>query len=112
MGRTTFKGPVKSENGFIAGSDGSTISKILTGTAAFTVGALAAGAQGDDTITITGLRDGDFVAVTPPNAAYEDGLTFSCYVSANDTLTVCLSNTSSGSLTGSTANWRYLVIKA
>lgn len=103
---------VTASTSLAVGSGGTALTKILTGVGELTVGALAAGAQGDDTLTISGLADGDFVMVTPPNAAYEDGLMFSCYVSAANTLTVAMSNTSASPLTGSTANWRYLVIKA
>lgn len=88
------------------------VAPMTTGFVSVIVPALEAGAIADDSSTIDGLVDGDFVFVTPPNAAFEDGLTFSCYVSAANTLTICLVNTSGDTLSGSTANWRYLIVKA
>lgn len=87
-------------------------SNVNTGTISVTVPALAAGAIGDDASTIVGLTDGDFIFVTPANAGFEDGLTFSCYISAADTLTINFVNNSGSTLAGSTENWRYIWIPA
>jgi hypothetical protein len=87
-------------------------SNINTGTISVTVPALSPGQYGDDSSSIPGLTDGDFIAVTPANNGFEDGLVWSCYVSATGTLTVNLINTSAVTLGGSTTNWRYIWIPA
>jgi hypothetical protein len=91
----------------------SNISDIQTGTISITVPAIPSLEYADvGNKAIAGLVDGDHVTLMPPNAAYEDGMMFSCYVSAPDTLTINVFNGSAGPFAGTTANWRYVVIKA
>lgn len=85
---------------------------INQGTISVTVPALSPGQYGDDSSSIPGLTDGDFIAVVPANNGFEDGLVWSCYVSATGTLTINLINTSAVTLGGSTENWRYIWIPA
>lgn len=103
----------KVTGGLTVGSSGNSIGTMLTGTGSITVPAILAGEHADvGNITVTGLADGDFVYVTPPNAAFEDGMMYSCYVSATNTLTINVFNGSTTTFTGSTQNWRYFVVKA
>jgi len=135
MGSTTFSGAVTSTNGFtgdvtgnvtgditgdvtagtvtastsVAIGGGTAVTNLLQGTVSVTVSALAANAQEDKDVTVTGAATGDIVTVCPTDAAAEAGLTFCAWVSAADTVTVRITNDTTGSLTGSTANWSYLL---
>jgi hypothetical protein len=60
MALTTFSGPVRSLNGFIAGN-GNTITKVLSGSASLDFGSITAAAQANLTITVTGAAVGDEV---------------------------------------------------
>jgi len=113
MGRTTFNGPVRSENGFQFGTDDTQITKMEKGTVSVTVSALAAAAEEDIDVTITGAATADMVMVNPTEAAAETGLSVSAaWVSATDTVTIRVSNQDGSGLTGSTENWRYLLIQS
>jgi hypothetical protein len=113
MGRSTFSGPVKSTGGIEVGSDGTTITKILKGTIAVTISALAAAAEEDISLTIAAATVGDMVLVSPLNASMETGVAvLAAWVSANGTVKVRVGNVSGSSLTGSTANWQYCLIRS
>jgi hypothetical protein len=113
MGQSNFSGPVKSTAGFIAGSNGTTITKILKGTVAVTVSTLAAAAEEDIAVAVTGAALGDSVSVNPTVAAAETGLAvLGAWVSDADEITIRVGNTDGSALDGSTANWTYLIIKS
>ena len=80
MARTSFTGPVISENGFIVGS-GATIAKVLSASASLNFGSISAASQADLTITVTGAAAGDEVIMALP-AAPAAGLVFNAFVSA------------------------------
>lgn len=95
------------------GSGGTALSKWLKGTVAVTISALAAAAEEDLDVTVTGAAAGDIVIVTPLEATMEAGVAIlgSWVVSAN-TVTIRVGNTAGTSLTGSTTNFSYLIIKS
>lgn len=84
------------------------------GTISVTVSALAAAAEEDISLTITGVAVGDYVDVIPPNSAAETGLAKAlCWVSAANTVKVRISNlNAAAALAGSTANWTYVLIRS
>lgn len=111
MGQSNLSGPLRSNAGFQAGADGSQIQAVYKASGSVTVPAIAAGAESDQTITVTGAQDGDAVSVSPPNAAAEAGLSWSAWVSAANTVSIRLQNNSASPLSGSTANWSALVTR-
>lgn len=113
MAQSNWSGPIKSTNGLIVGSAGTQITKIEKGTVSVVVSALAAAAEEDIDVTISGAAAGDIVLACPTEAAAETGLAIlGAWVSAADTVTIRIGNTSGSGLTGSTANWSYLLIKS
>jgi hypothetical protein len=80
-------------------------------TASVTISALAANAQEDKDVTVTGAALGDYVIVQPAaDATAEAGLTWNAWVSAADQVTIRFHNDTTGSLTGSTADWKILLL--
>ena len=110
MALTTFSGPVRSLNGFIAG-DGNTITKVLSGSASLNFGSIGAAAQADLTITITGAAVGDEVVMALP-AAPAAGLIFNAFVSAADTVTIRASNITAAPIDPAAATFGAIVIAA
>lgn len=112
MGATKFSGPVRSSGGFAFGG-GTDISYIQRGTASVVVSALAAGAEEDISVTVTGAQVGDSIMFNPTIAAAETGLgIMACWVSAADTVILRVSNFHTNALAGSTANWPYLLVRS
>lgn len=97
----------------IALGGGSTITKILKGTAAVIIPALLTATQTDVTITVTGTMAGDVIVVTPLNAAMEVGVAIvAAWVSATNSVKIRIANLSAGTLTGSTTNFSYMVTQS
>jgi hypothetical protein len=113
MGTSHVTSNVVQTGSLSLGSGGTAITKILKGTIAVTLAATAAAAEEDVSLTITGAAAGDMVFITPLNAAMETGVAIvACWVSAADTVKVRVSNLHTSSLTGSTANWQYMIVKS
>ena len=110
MALTTFSGPVRSLNGFIAG-DGNTITKVLSGSASLDFPEIAAVSQADLTITVTGAAVGDEVIMALP-AAPAAGLVFNAFVSAANTVTVRASNITAAPVNAAAATYGVIVIAA
>lgn len=78
-----------------------------------TISALAAAAEEELTITVTGAAVGDHVIVTPNAAAPETGVSFGLtWVSAANTVKIRVSNLSAGALTGGNLSVAVLVIRS
>jgi hypothetical protein len=110
MALTTFSGPVRSLNGFIAG-DGSTITKLRSGSASLNFGSIGAAAQADLTITIAGAAVGDEVIMALP-AAPTAGIIFNAFVSAANTVTIRASNITAAPVDPAEATYGAIVIAA
>jgi hypothetical protein len=110
MALTTFSGPVRSLNGFIAGN-GNTITKVLSGSASLDFGSIGAAAQADLTITVTGAAAGDEVIMALP-AAPAAGLIFNAFVSAANTVTIRASNITAAPVDPAAASYGVIVIAA
>jgi hypothetical protein len=110
MARTTFSGPVVSENGFIVGS-GSQITKVLSGSASLNFGSIATTASADLTITVTGAAVGDEVIMALP-AAPAAGIVFNAFVSAANTVTIRATNVTGLSVDPAAATYGVVVIAA
>lgn len=110
MARTTFSGPVKSNNGFIAGS-GATLTKVLQGSATLTFPAISTVSQDTQTLTVTGAAVGDEVILALP-AAPTAGIVFNAFVSAANTVSVRATNITAGSVTPGAATYGVIVLAA
>ena len=111
MSLTTFSGPVRSLNGFIASEGSNTITKVLSGSASLDFGSIGAATQAGLTITVTGAAVGDEVIMALP-AAPAAGLVFNAFVSAANTVTVRASNISGASVDPAAATYGVIVIAA
>jgi hypothetical protein len=111
MSLTTFSGPVRSLNGFIASEGSNTITKVLSGSASLDFGSIGAGAQAGLTIAVVGAAVGDEVIMALP-AAPAAGLVFNAFVSAANTVTVRASNISGVSVDPAAATYGVVVIAA
>ena len=110
MALTTFSGPVRSLNGFIAG-DGSTITKVRSGSASLNFGSISAVSQADLTIAVVGAAVGDEVIMALP-AAPAAGIVFNAFVSATDTVTIRASNITAAPVDPAAATYGVIVIAA
>lgn len=89
---------------------GATLSRILTATASVAVGTLAAGASADVTMTVTGALVAD-VAIVNPQVDMPDGLCLRAYVSASDTVTINVTNASTGSIAGASYSIKAVLLR-
>ena len=110
MALTTFSGPVRSLNGFIAGN-GNTITKVLSGSASLDFGSITNATQASLTITVVGAAVGDEVIMGLP-AAPAAGIVFNAFVSATDTVTIRASNISAAPVDPAAATYGVTVIAA
>lgn len=90
---------------------GTTIKKITVGTGAIDFGSINDGATGTGTITVTGAATGDIVIVNPPSLTA--GLAFAgAAVTAANTVTVYLVNSSGGAIDEAEKTFSYLWVDA
>ncbi len=65
----------------------------------------------DLTVTVTGAVANDPCVVSPPNASVNAGSSFTCWVSAADTVTVRHCNTSAGANDPASGTYKVMVLK-
>ena len=111
MATTTFSGPVVSQNGFKAGTNGAAITKVLTASATLDFPSIAAVSQANLTITVTGAAVGDEVILSLP-AAPAAGLVFNAFVSAANTVTVRATNVTAAAVDAASATYGVIVLGA
>lgn len=92
------------------GTAARTVPFIFTGSLTTDVASIAAGAIATIAITVTGAASGDPVVIGAP-AALGAGLLWSGYVSATDTVTVRIYNSTAGAIDPASATWKASVIK-
>lgn len=100
MARTTFQGPVISQNGFAgpnSGAQAAALANVLANTATLDFPSIAAASQADLTIAVAGAVVGDEVALGLP-AAPAAGLVFNAFVSAANVVTVRATNVTAGAV--------------
>ncbi len=86
---------------------------VLTGfvnTATLDFPAIAAGSTAELTVTVTGATLGSSCSCAP-NTSIEAGLSWSCYVSATNTVTIRVANISAGSIDPASKSWKATVIE-
>jgi hypothetical protein len=110
MALSTFSGPVKSDNGFIAGT-GTTVTSILAATATINFASISANTTTDSSaITVTGAAVGDAVFVGAP-AAIESGLVITGFVSAANAVKVRAANVTAAAIDPASGAFKVVVIK-
>jgi hypothetical protein len=128
---TTFKGPVVSTNGFTGAltgavtattasastsltvGGGTAITKIVRGQVTLDPADVAATTVADQNITITGATANDTVIINPPTTAVTAGLLVcQAHVSASNTVTVRLYNTTGSGIDLASGSWTYCLIRS
>jgi hypothetical protein len=95
------------------GSTGTALATIQKGTVSVTVAALDAATEEDIDVTISGAAAGDVICVNPLEAAMETGVAvLGSWVKSANTVTIRVGNTHTAAITGSTAAWKYVLIKS
>jgi len=110
MARTTFSGPVASDNGFIVGT-GANVTRMAAATASLNFPSIATTASADLTITVAGAAVGNYVVLSLP-AAPAAGIVFNAFVSAANTVTVRATNVTDNAVDPAAATYGVLVIAA
>lgn len=136
MGRSTFSGPIKSNNGLeitgtatisgavtmsstaavttsLAVGGGTAITKIVKGTCTVDLPSIDDGDVGEATVTLTGAAANDIVVLIPPTAGITAGLAVcGAVVSATDQVKVRVINGSGGTVNEASGTWIYLLIRS
>lgn len=93
------------------GRDAPRVDGILSATATLDFASIAEEATGDLTVTVTGAVVGDFVAVSPTQAAPDADLSYMGFVSAADTVTVRALNNGTGANNPASQTFRVVVVQ-
>jgi hypothetical protein len=91
--------------------EGNTVSTRLTNTATLDFPSVSAQSQASLTMTVTGAVTGDAVALGVPTAAVTNGIDYTAWVSAADTVTVRAANYSAGPLDPASGTFRATIIR-
>jgi len=112
MARSTFSGPITSQNGVRIGAAGTDIVRVVKGAITVDPANLAANTAAEETLTLTGAAVGDIVILQPPAAGINAGmLVCDVRVSAADEIKFRLLNSTGGAINVASADWNYLLIK-
>jgi hypothetical protein len=83
--------------------------RVLSAKAVLDFPSISAGGSQELTITVTGAATGD-IAVASPNTFLEANLTWAAYVNAADTVTIRVTNPTTGPIDPSSRTWRAAVL--
>lgn len=98
-------------SGLNVGSGGD-VKGILVGSISVDPASIAAGAEASTAVTITGCNPGDVVIMNPPAAGLTSGLGIqACRVSAANTVSVRLRNSSAGAIDEPAGTWSYVIVR-
>lgn len=109
---TTLKGNLtvsglSTLNSINVGTGGSDIFKIASGTVSVDPGSISATTRGSVNVTLTGLSTSDRVVLNPPSGLNSGLLFCGCDVTAANTLTIYLYNTTGGAINDGALTWKY-----
>jgi hypothetical protein len=96
---------------FVETSTVYTLAKTLTSTGSLDFGSVASLGNAKLTITVTGAADGDAVSIGVPNGSMTDGLVFTAWVSASNTVTIQVYNSTLGAIDPASGTFRASVVK-
>jgi len=94
-------------NSIKVGSNGTDIYKVVSGTVSVNPGSISTVTRGSVNVTITGLTTDDRIILHPPTALNANLLYCGCDITASNTLTIYLYNTSGGSIDDVANTWKY-----
>lgn len=112
MSRTTFSGPVASDEGVIIGTlAGTQLTQVRVYSQSLTPVSVAAATAAEQTFTVTGLTTADKVIVNP-NATGAGVALASARVSAANTLALTYVNPTAGALTPAAGTYTIVAIRS
>lgn len=94
-------------SGLQLGTNGTSLYKIVSGTASVDPGSIGAETRGSVNVTIPGLATTDRVILHPPSGLNGGILYCGCDVTAANTLTIYLYNATNGSIDDVARTWKY-----
>lgn len=74
-------------------------------------GSIAANSQADLTIALTGVTAADYSVQANPIALLESGLTYNAYISADDVVTIRLTNTTASPIDPASVDWNVVAVR-
>lgn len=104
------RGEITAAGRWMIGNGSTPIQNIYSATASLNFASIASLATAELTITVTGASTGDAVFLGPPSTL-DAGLTVTGYVSATNTVTVRLYNSTLAAIDPAASTWRAAVIK-
>jgi hypothetical protein len=87
------------------------LAHVLRGTLTYDFPGVAANSSAVTTVTITGAAPGDLVAVTKTGSTWNNGETYSAFVSAANTVTLRLNNNSGSSIDLASETYQFIIFK-
>ena len=94
-------------SGLNVGTGGSDIYKIVSGTVSADPGNIDANTRGSVNVTVTGVNTSDRIFLNPPSGLNSGLLYCGCDVTASNTLTIYLYNTTGGAINDGAQTWKY-----
>lgn len=95
-------------NGLTVGATGSAIYNVISGTISVNPGSIGATTRGSVNVTLTGVNTGDRLILQPPTALNAGLLYVGHDITATDTVTIYLYNTTGGSIDDGALTWKYV----
>lgn len=74
-------------------------------------GLILANSQSSLSITLTGVTTDNYVVLSNPSSILTAGLTYNTYITAANTITIRLTNTTSSMINPSVTDWNIMAIK-
>ena len=93
--------------GVTVGTNGSDIYKVVSGTISVNPGNIGSTTRGSVNVTISGLNTSDRIFLQPPTALNSGLLYCGCDITAANTLTIYLYNTTGGGIDDGALTWKY-----
>lgn len=93
--------------GLVIGPTGGLIKTLKTATVSINPASIAATTRGATTFTVTGAAVGDLLIMQPPATLNDDLVFAGCAITAADTGTVYLYNTTAGAIDDVALSWVY-----
>lgn len=101
-------GSLSVSNGLTVGATGSAIYDVISGTISVNPGSIGATTRGSVNVTLTDVNTGDRLILQPPTALNAGLLYVGHDITALDTVTIYLYNTTGGSIDDGALTWKYV----
>jgi hypothetical protein len=93
-------------------TEGKKLSPIREVTATVDPASINANVSGDTSITVAGVARGDYVIGIEAPAALDAGISYNAWVTAANTITLRLANSTAGAVNVASADWKFLIAEA